>query len=162
MTETEITTKLNTLLKSTGAQHAQSRILSPDAFEESIALLNKFHKLPLLFDEEQTRDPNQFSRTNKDTTQAVKLCQLQIDKIRLKREEAVKNENFEQAAQLRDEEKKVKEQIKDELIIGNNFNEGFNVFHDRLLVVWPQDVNQKEVLKKILEGQKAKQTGTSP
>lgn len=140
----------------------QTQKLTPETLEESVSLLNTFHGSPLFFNEEKERNAILFSRVNAAAMQSIKLCNLQIEKIRTVRDEAVKTENFEKAAQMRDEERKIHEQINGELIIGNGFTEGFNVFQDRLLIVWPQKAHQKEVLKKMLEMQETQQTGAAP
>lgn len=144
-------TKMNMLLESRGNALKNHGISSPEKLDDLIALMNSCPRPILFFKNELVENQDDFLKVNKQHLQSINLCKMQIDKIRDVRSKAVEEENFEKAARLRDEERKVYKQMHDEIIKANRLVEGFNLFENQILIVWPQNSHKQTVLKKLLE-----------
>lgn len=144
-------TKMNFLLESRCNDLKNTGTLSHQKLDDLLKLINSCPRPILFFKDELVENQDDFLKVNKQHLQSINLCKMQIDKIRDARSKAVEEENFEKAARLRDEERKVYDQMQDEILKANRLVEGFNLFESQILIVWPQNTHKQTVLKKLIE-----------
>lgn len=80
----------------------------------------------------------------------LKEIVVEISQTYLNKSVAVKSQNYELAARLRDKERKLREQVKEKIFEKNNFNRVFNAYGNQLIWIEPTDVKRRTILRVVL------------
>ena len=125
--------------------------LYPDSFDLLVDLLKKHSKLVLDFHEELERDPEIFLNKPKGTLKNYHALEAELKKIKAERLKAIKGEDFQSAANFRDEFRRKEEELIHEIVELNGFKRNFNYFLGRLVLISPPGIVEKNHFQRITQ-----------
>lgn len=148
----KIVNELNEVLLKAANDLKFTRKVSMELIDSLLSLSNDYsHNQILILEEELKRDAQEFLLFNRDELERYRSLEKVDSELQQEKNQYVKNKEFEKAALCRDKKRKIQEQILQEVLNLNSFNEGFNLYKGSLLIVKPRELNQATVIEKYLE-----------